>query len=40
MLAAKKLVVKYDADMTVYLNCIQSEFEAKVALMDKDEDHA
>jgi hypothetical protein len=36
MLAAKKLVVKYDADMTAYLNCIQSEFQTKVALMDKD----
>ena len=36
MLAAKKLVVKYDADMTAYLNCIQSEFDTKVALMDKD----
>jgi hypothetical protein len=36
MLAAKKLVVKYDADMTTYLNCIQAEFDTKVALLDKD----
>ena len=36
MLAAKKLVVKYDAEMTAYLTCIQSEFQTKVALMDKD----
>jgi len=36
MLAAKKLVVKYDADMTAYLTCIQSEFQTKVALLDKD----
>ena len=36
MLAAKKLVVKYDADMTAYLTCIKSEFDTKVALMDKN----
>lgn len=36
MLAAKKLVVKYDSDVTAYLTCIQSEFNTKVALMDKD----
>jgi hypothetical protein len=36
MLAAKKLVVKYDAEMTAYLTCIKSEFETKVALMDKN----
>jgi hypothetical protein len=36
MLAAKKLVVKYDADMTAYLSCIQSEFDTKVALLDKN----
>lgn len=36
MLAAKKLVVQYDADMTAYLTCIQSEFQTKVALLDKD----
>jgi hypothetical protein len=35
MLAAKKLVVQYDANMTAYLNCIQSEFETKLALLDK-----
>ncbi len=35
MLAAKKLVVQYDADMTTYLNCIQAEFDAKVAALDK-----
>jgi len=36
MLAAKKLVVQYDADMTAYLTCIQSEFQTKVALLDKN----
>jgi hypothetical protein len=35
MLAAKKLVVQYDADMTTYLNCIQAEFDAKVASLGK-----
>jgi hypothetical protein len=35
MLAAKKLVVQYDADMTTYLNCIQAEFDAKVASLSK-----
>ena len=31
MLAAKKPVVKYNADMDTYLGCIKSEFDAKVA---------
>jgi hypothetical protein len=31
MLAAKKLVVKYNTDMETYLGCIKSEFDAKVA---------
>jgi hypothetical protein len=30
MLDAKKLVVKYNADMETYLTCINSEYEAKV----------
>ena len=36
MLAAKKLVVKYNADMTAYLTCIQSEYQTKLALLDQD----
>jgi hypothetical protein len=35
MLTAKKSVQKYNEDMTAYLQCIKSEFEAKVAGMDK-----
>ena len=31
MLAAKNSVVKYNGDMEVYLTCIQSEYDAKVA---------
>jgi hypothetical protein len=31
MLAAKNSVVKYNNDMTTYLECIKSEFEAKIA---------
>ena len=31
MLTAKKSVVKYNDDMTAYLTCIKSEFDAKVA---------
>ena len=33
MLAAKKSVQKYNDDMDAYLNCIKSEFDAKVAAM-------
>jgi hypothetical protein len=31
MLASKKEVTKYDADMKSYLDCIRSEFDASVA---------
>jgi hypothetical protein len=31
MLAAKNQVVKYNADMETYLECIKSEYDAKVA---------
>jgi hypothetical protein len=31
MLAAKNSVVKYNTDMTTYLDCIKSEFDAKIA---------
>jgi hypothetical protein len=31
MLAAKNLVVKYNADMETYLECIKAEYDAKVA---------
>ncbi len=31
MLAAKKLVVKYNDEMTAYLSCTKSEFDAKLA---------
>ena len=31
MLAAKNSVVKYNNDMTTYLECIKSEFDAKIA---------
>ena len=33
MLAAKKIVVQYTQDMTTYLTCLDTEFEAKVAAM-------
>jgi hypothetical protein len=33
MLAAKKSVVKYNADMETYLTCIKSEFDAKVGAL-------
>jgi len=35
MLTAKKSVVKYNTDMDAYLTCIRSEFDTKVAAMDK-----
>jgi hypothetical protein len=35
MLTAKKSVQKYNEDMTAYLQCIKSEFDTKVAAMDK-----
>lgn len=31
MIAAKKVVVQYNNDMTAYLDCIQKEFDEKVA---------
>lgn len=31
MLAAKKSVVKYNADIDTYLGCIKSEYDAKIA---------
>jgi hypothetical protein len=31
MLAAKKLVVQYNADMDSYLGCLKTEFDAQVA---------
>jgi hypothetical protein len=31
MLAAKKLVVKYNDEMTAYIECTNSEFDAKLA---------
>ena len=33
MLAAKKIVVQYTQDMTTYLTCLDTEFQAKVASM-------
>lgn len=31
MVAAKKLVVKYNDEMTAYLSCTKTEFDAKIA---------
>src|SRR5262245_30069091 len=31
MLAAKKLVVKYNEEMTAYIDCTKTEFDAKLA---------
>jgi len=33
MVAAKKLVVQYNADMTTYLTCLDTEFAAEVAAL-------
>src|SRR3954463_8143293 len=36
MLAGKKMFTAYDAQMSAYLECIKSEFQASVALLPKD----
>src|SRR5215831_16718070 len=38
MIAAKKLVVQYNTDMAAYLECLDTEFSAKLASMPKATD--
>jgi hypothetical protein len=38
MIAAKKLVVQYNTDMSTYLECLDTEYNAKLASMPKATD--
>jgi hypothetical protein len=38
MIAAKKIVVQYNTDMAAYLECLDTEFNAKLASMPKATD--